>query len=466
MSSSSVNSMNGVLSNPGLLSALYPNLNLSSLAQLYTSEQAAMEAPLQQISTELQTLSAQATAWHAIQSGVSALQSDFQKLSQTSTWQSATAGSTNTSVVTATAGSSATPGTYIVNVTQVGQPEVATGSSTYTSDTTALNLNAETDTINGVSISIASTDSLQTIAQKINSANAGVTAAIVNANGSYQLSLSSTSDSVITGSGNDLFGTTAQGVAINLSSPVQAAKDWQYTVNGIAATSTSATDAQTVPGITMTLEGTGSATIAVSTSSSSAQSTLQQLASDYNSLQSTIAGYTGKGDTLAGDATAEGIMSQINRQLFSYNTNQPVGYQTVADAGLTLTLNSDKTTTLTFSSTTFSSAYSTNATAVQSIFTGTSGVATGLQNLLQSLSASGTGVIATILNANSQQVQALQQSEQAEQSLIQMQQTALGNQFTQEINALIAMMGQQSTVNSLVNAITGQSSSSSSSSKG
>jgi len=463
MSSSSVNSLNGVLSNPGLLSALYPNLNLSSLAQLYTSEQAAMEAPVQEVATQLQTYSAEATAWQAIQSAVSAVESDFSTLGQTSTWQSATAGSTDKTVVSATAGNSATPGTYIVDVTQAGQPEVATGASTYASSTTALNLNAETDTINGISVDITSTDTLQSIAQKINDANAGVTAAIVNANGNYQLSLSSTSDSAITGTGNDLFGSTAQGVAINLTTPVQPAKDWQYTVNGIAATSTTATDNQTIPGITMTLQGLGSATLAVSTSSSSAQTALQQLVSDYNSLQATVSQYTAKGAALAGDATAEGIMSQINRQLFTYNTNLAVGYQTVADAGLTLTLNADKTTTLTFSASTFATAYNANSTAVQAIFNGTNGVATSLQTMLKDLSAPGTGVIATILNGNNQQVQALQQSEQADQSLIQMQQQALGNQFTQEINALISMMGQQSTVNSLVNAISGQSNSSGSS---
>jgi flagellar hook-associated protein 2 len=221
--------------------------------------------------------------------------------------------------------------------------------------------------------------------------------------------------------------------------------------------------------VTLNLVNTGStpATITVSTSSSGASSALSQLVSDYNSLQSTIAQYTAKGAVLAGDATAEGIMSQINRALFTYDTSLPVGYQSIADAGVTLTLNSDKTTTLNFSASTFSSAYASNPAALQNLFTGatgTGGIAGNLSTQLKSLSAPSTGVIATILQGYQNEIQSLNQSEQAQQSLIQLQQSALANQFNQEINTLISLLGQQSTVNSLINAVTGQSSSSSSSS--
>lgn len=467
MSSSGPNSLGGVLSNPQLLSALYPNLNLSGLSQYYTSEQSAMEAPIQQITTQLQQITSESTAWQTINSAVSTLQQDFQTLSQLSTWQSTGASSSLTSVATASAGSGATTGTYIVQVNQLGQPEVLTSSSTYASPTTALNLAAQTDTINGASIQITSSDTLDSIAQKINQANAGVTAAVVDANGTYQLSLSTTADASITYSGTDLFGTTSQGLAMNVGSPVQSAKAWQYSVNGVTTSSTSNTDTTSVSGLTLNLVGTGTTTIAVSSSSSAVQSALKQIATDYNALQSTIAQYTGKGAVLAGNATAEGIMSQLNRQLFSYDTSLPVGYQTVADAGLTLKLNADKTTTLTFSSSTFQSAYASNPSAVQSLLSGANGdggLSSTLGTTLSSLSASGTGVIASILNSYQQQIQQLQQSEQSEQGLVTMQQQALGAQFNQEINALLSLMGQQQTVTALVNQLDGQSSSSSSSS--
>ena len=471
MSSSSPNSLSGVLSNPALLQALYPNLNLTSLAQLYTEEQQAMEQPVQEISTQLQTITSQSTAWQAIQSGVSTLQQDFQALAQTSTWQSSAAASTNESAVTASASSTATQGTYLIDVTKVGQPEIAvSGNSTYSSATSALNLNAETDTINGASIDITSSDSLNSLAQKINGANAGVTASVIDDNGAYYLSLTTTSDQAFTYSGQDLFGTSAQGPAIDATNPAQPASPWQYTVNNsLEVSSTSATDSQTIPGITLTLQGTGTSVVSVSTSSNPAQQALGQLASDYNSLQATISKYTGKGDVLAGDATAEGIMGQINRELFTYNTSLPVGYQTVADAGLTLTLNADKTTTLNFSSSTFSSAYAANPTALQSLFAGTSGgsgLAGSLSTQLQSLSAPATGVIATVLQGYQSEIQSLNANEQAQQNLVQLQQTALGNQFNQEISTLVSLLGQQSTVSSLINAVEGNSNSSNSNSKG
>ncbi len=75
---------------------------------------------------------------------------------------------------------------------------------------------AETDTINGVSVQIHAGDSLSQVASEINAANAGVTAQVVPNGTQDQLALVSTSGQSITGSGSVLFGTTAQGLAIDL----------------------------------------------------------------------------------------------------------------------------------------------------------------------------------------------------------------------------------------------------------
>lgn len=464
MSVTGPNSLTGVLQNPTLLSALYPNLNLTGLANLYTNEQNALNAPLQQSTTELQKITSQSAAWQTIQAKVQAVQSDFNSLSQSQTWKSAQASSSNTAVATAAASSAATAGSYLVDVTQMGQQEIAVGSSSYASSSSSLNLVNQTVQLNGASISITSADSLTSIAQKINQANAGVTASVINANGSYQLSLTSTNYSAITGSGSDLFGTGAQGLAVNLGAPVQAAQGWQYTVNGIPVTSTSTTDSQTIPGVTLTLLSTGVTDVNLQTSGSSAQSSLSQLAQDYNSLESTVTQYTAKGAPLAGDTTAEGLMNQVNSQLFTTNGSLPFGFQSVTDAGLTLTLNADKSTSLTFTSTTFQTAYQANPSAIQTLFAGSSaspGLAGGLSTMLNSFAASGSGVISSILQGYQSQIQALQNSQQAQENLIQLQQQALSSQFNRELDALIAVMGQQSTVTGLLNQLTGSSSSSS-----
>jgi len=475
MSSSGPNSLGGLLSNPAILSAMYPNLNLSALAQLYTSEQTAMEQPIQNLSQQLQTITSQSTAWQAIQSAVSALQSDFSSLSSASTWQTAAATSSQSTAVAASTGSGATPGTYLVAVTQVGQPEVVSSQSSYASASTALNLQAQTVTLgsgsSSGSISITSQDTLDTIAQKINAAGAGVYATVIDSGGSYYLSLSSTQDASITGSGTDLFGTTSQGLALNLSSPAQSALPWLYTVNGVSVTGTQATDSTSIPGVTLTLLGLTTtntpATISVTSSSSGAESALSQVASDYNNLTATIAKYTAKGQVLAGDATAEGLLSTVNSALFGLDQNQPVGFQSVTDVGLTLTLNPDKTTTLNFTPGTFLSTYAQNPTDVQNLVAGASGgsgIAGNLNTVLTAYTAPTTGTIAQVLNGYQQQIQQIDQSEQNEQSLITLQQSALGTQFTNEINALISLLGQQSMVSGLINQLNGTSSSSSSSS--
>jgi len=95
----------------------------------------------------------------------------------------------------------------------------ATSASSYASESAGLNLNAEEDTINGAAIDITSSDSLDSIAQKINDADAGVAATVVQNGSQYQLQLSSTTGQAIGGSGDDLFGTSAQGLGISLTSP-------------------------------------------------------------------------------------------------------------------------------------------------------------------------------------------------------------------------------------------------------
>lgn len=470
MSASGPNSLNGALNNPGLLAALYPNLNLPSLAQLYQSEQAAMEAPLQQMTAQLQAITAQSSAWQAIGAQVTTLAQDFNNLSLATTWQSPAAASSSPTVLTATAGSSAAPGTYVVNVSQVGQPEIVVGQTVESSATAQLNLSAQTVTINSQQIGITATDSLNSIAQKINAANAGVSAAVIDSNGSYQLSLTSTQDQAITGSGTDLFGTTSQGLALNLSSPFQAAKPWNYQINGVSESSTTSTDSQSIPGVTLSLVGLGSSTVTVTSSDSGVTSALSSIAKDYNALESAIGKYTAKGAPLAGDPTAEGLLGQVNQLLFSYNTSLPVGYQSVTDAGLSLTLNPDKTTTLTFNSTAFQSAYTANPGAIQELLAGGAsgggGIGSQLHALLNTIGQPGGGIIANLLNGFQQQIQSVKTAEQNEQALITMQQSALASRFNQEMNMLIGLMGQKSMLDGLLNQLGGSGSQGSSSKPG
>ncbi len=466
--SSGSSPLGSLLNNPQLLQALYPSLNLTGLSQLQQEEETALEQPLQTLSTEISNFTQTSQAWSAIQSDVNALASDATTLSQASTWAAPAASVSTTGVVGATASSTATAGAYNVDVTTAGAYDQWLGSS-QTSATNALNLQGSFS-INGTSISVASTDSLNSIAAKINAVDAGATATVMSGtnNGvtSYYLAVDSTQYEALNIS--DPSGIFEGSTGLGMTEQPNTGKSWAYTVNGVQTTSTTGTDSTTVPGLTLNLQGPGSTTITVTTSTSQAQSAINQFVGDYNALQAEINKDTGKGAILQGDPTAEGIMQQINSALLSSNSSAPVGYQSVSDAGITLNLQSDNTTKLAFSSSTFQTAATANAQALQAIFTGSGGVATQLGTILNNYGDTSTGIIAGIQTDIQSQISDLTNEQTQEQSLITIQQNALQDQFNQEMQALMAVTTQKNQLSGLLTAMLngGSSSGSSSSSSG
>ena len=459
--------LGSLLNNPQLLQALYPGLNLTGLSQLQQEEETALEQPLQTMTKQISNFTQISQAWSAIESAVNTLASDATTLSQTSTWAAPTASVSPSGVLSATASSTATAGTYNVDVTTAGTYDQWLGSS-QTSATNALNLQGSFS-INGTSISVATTDSLNSIAAKINAADAGATATVMtgtyNGATSYYLAVDSTQYAALNISDpNGVFegtGSSGLGMAEKVTG-----SPWIYTVNNVMTSSTTGTDSTTVPGLTLNLQGAGSATVTVTTSTSQAQSALSQFVSDYNALQADINKATGKGAILQGDPTTEGIMQQINSALMSSSSSAPAGYQSVADAGVTLDLQSDKTTKLAFSSSTFQTAATANTKALEAIFTGSGGVATQLKTVLNNLGDTSTGIIAGVQTNIQQQISDLTNEETQQQSLITVQQNALRDQFNQEMQALIAVTSQKNQLSGLLTAMlnSGNSSSSSSSS--
>lgn len=82
-------------------------------------------------------------------------------------------------LLSATAATGAQPGTYAMQVLSLASAESLSGNS-YSSTSTALNISGQFD-LNGVAITVASSDSLSSIADKINAADAGTTPSGVRA---------------------------------------------------------------------------------------------------------------------------------------------------------------------------------------------------------------------------------------------------------------------------------------------
>ncbi len=166
---------------------------LSALQQ-YLSE------PITVLQTESEAYNIQLSAWNTIGTDLTNLNSAAQALASPSLMQSYTATTSNSSVATATASSSALPGTYSFTVNQLAQANEIGSQGVASTSTTVAGSGTGTFniTVNGTTTDVALNSTtgytLSDLAQAINNSNAGVSAAIINdgsANSPYRLVLTS-----------------------------------------------------------------------------------------------------------------------------------------------------------------------------------------------------------------------------------------------------------------------------------
>ena len=227
----------------------------------------ALSAPITLMQAQETPLNNQLSAWQSIGSDISALSSAASALGQPSLFQTYTAALSNTSVATATASSSAIPGTYNFTVNQLAQTSeiasqgIAATSTNVGTGTFGITVNG---TLTNVSVT-SSNDTLSGLAQAINNAGAGVSAAVISdgsSNSPYRLVLTSNTtgtNSAITVN-NTLSGGTA---SLNFNSATINPTYWNGTPSSgdtipTAAGTYTGTASQTY---TFTVGGTGTQTV-------------------------------------------------------------------------------------------------------------------------------------------------------------------------------------------------------------
>lgn len=273
--------------------------------------------------------------------------------------------SSDSNVVTATASSSATSGTYDVNITQLALEQKS--ASAYFGDPNAAYFTSGSFTLqsgnSGASISV-NTGSLNGIASAINSANAGVTASVQSDTYGFRLTLTGQQTGAvnafsITAPPNDPF-SWSKNLGVLALSTTQAAADASYTVtnNTTAVTSpgTSASNQNVAvdDGVTMNLISTGSATITVAPSYNSVKANADSLVSQYNALRGNLNLLTAAGGQLNGDASANQLSSDIYTTTLSTFANPGSTLTTLSQIGLTA---ADQSSPLSLNATTLQSAF-------------------------------------------------------------------------------------------------------------
>lgn len=156
------------------------------------------QVPITNLQTKQQTISSNQSIYSQLKSTLTAFQTAANALDATSDFNVLTASSSDTSVASISGGTGSVSGTYSLSVSQLAQAQKIS-SSAQTDTTSALGI-AGTFEIGGKAVKVTSSDSLQTIAQNINSLGVGVTASLIDGgSGSAYMTLTSKTTGVSNG---------------------------------------------------------------------------------------------------------------------------------------------------------------------------------------------------------------------------------------------------------------------------
>jgi len=463
------------ISSPGIGSGLDVNSIVTKLVSLE-------QQPIYDLQTQAAGIQTQLSSFGLLKSYTTNLHDIADKIAQPSFWSGTAATSSDAGSVGVSSSTTAIAGAYQVNVTQLAKAQSlasaayagttsTVGSGTlhiqigsWNSDTTAFTPDA---TKTAVDVTVAAGDTLDGIKTKINAANAGVTAAIVNDASGSRLVLTSNSTGVsnavrITATDDDGNNTDAAGLSALAFDPAtsagqlsqtQQAKNALATVNGLAVTSTTNTLTDVIGGVTLTLskETTSAVAVNVSLDVASLKKSVGDFAKAYNDVISYIAqqtkydATTKKGGPLQGDRATLSLQSNLRSTALGSSTASAT-YATLSSIGLEVQTDG----TLKVNDTKLNAALAANPGEVAKLFSATNatdpskqGFAVKLRDLATKLTAS-DGMLTTHTKSLQDSIKRNQTQQQQLQARVDQMQARLTKQYS----ALDTMMSQMSATNS------------------
>ncbi|MHB1292069.1 MAG: flagellar filament capping protein FliD [Sulfuricella sp.] len=391
------------LSSPGIGS----NLDVNSIvSQLMSIER----QPLTALDRKEAGYQAKLSAYGTLKGALSSFQNSVRALSDVSKFQSVKATPADATVLGASASSIAVPGAYSVEVSKLAQSQklAAVGQASTTAAIGIGTLTFDFGTISGGTFDAgtgkytgaafasngagvktvtidASNNSLAGIRDAINSANIGVSAAIVNDGGAspYRLALTSTSIGKTNSIKISVAGDAALSTLLahdpaatqNLSETATA-QNAEFKVDGVAVSKTSNSVSDVIQGVTLSLLKTnvGAPTVVtVARDTASVTTAVNAFVKAYNDVNKTLGDLSAYNATtqqaaiLQGDSSVRSIQSQIRNTLTSTLAGIGGSYTTLSQIGVSFQTNG----TLAVDSTKLQSAISTNFNDIASLFAAT-----------------------------------------------------------------------------------------------
>jgi len=373
--------MAGTLSIDGLISGLKTSEIIEKLAE-------AERAPIARLEEKKQTYDTRLSLWQTANTKLLALQNSTLSLSLSSTFLAKKATTTGDALSVALR-SGAQEGTYVLTVEQVATAhQMATSLAYADTDTTHFGEGVITITVGGKVTEItidATNNTLSGIRDAINRAKAGVQATIVKTQEGFRLFLASEK----TGLENAITVSVAlSGGEAEISSwtEVQAAQNARVLLGGtnpIVYEGPSNIVTDFIPGMTLSLQKTGNATVTVSRDLEAVKSAILDFTGalkDFLQFVKDNTSYdpeTKTAGALLGETTLTRVAAELVRRLTGRVTSER--YQSVMDLGMTL----DRYGNLLVDEGKLAQALENNPEAVRELFAGEKGVAVSLKEYLR-----------------------------------------------------------------------------------
>ena len=385
-------------------------LSSSDIQSLIQQASAANQLPAATLQTQEAPMKAQISALGKVQSALSGLQSALGALANVQTLSQRTVSASPNGVVQATATNTAPVGNYSLSNIQLAQSEtlISSGSASASGSLGAGSIAIKVGTNSTVTVNITSgSSSLSAIAAAIDQANAGVNATVLFDGSTYRLVLTGNGTGTanaftVSGTGG-LAGLSYHTGALDLAES-QGAANAGFSWNGISVTSGSNTISGVLPGLTLTLEGSGSSTVSVSQSTNNLDSAAQGVVQALNQTLSTINQETAftaasGGGPLLGDIGVEelqqSLLNSLTSQIGVGNAASGSSFTSLSSVGFQITSGG----TVALNNSIFQAAAQTNYAAVASLL-GAVGVASNPNVAVNQIASTPPGTYAVDVTSN------------------------------------------------------------------
>jgi flagellar hook-associated protein 2 len=315
--------------------------------------------PIDLLEEQTKKIETQLSSFGKLQSSLGTLRDKARSLTSADTWSPTKGSSSNEAAVAVTTGNGSVPGSYTVAVTQLAKAQtgisatyvdakalVGAGTLSFQTGGWAGNAFTPKTGTTAVNLTVTATDTLQSLRDKINGAEAGVVASIVQDASGARLSLRSRESGADNG-----FRITATGALGGLAyapdvgggglTQTQPGSSAQATINGVSIVSNSNTLENVIDGLTLRLGKVtdGEVDVAVTQDSESIKASINDFAKAYNDLVSQVREQTKynegskAGAPLQGDRAAVNLQQQL-RSLMAGTTGASTVFKRMADIGL------------------------------------------------------------------------------------------------------------------------------------